>query len=239
MGITGGELLTAQLRAEGVEVVFGLPGIHLMQVLDALHGEPGIRFITTRHEQATTYMADGYARVSGRPGTAMVVPGPGVYNAGAGLATAWACSSPVLLLAGTVEAHSIGKALGLTHEIHDQLEVVRPITKSAERVLSADDIPAAVRRAFATMVDGRQRPVELEFPPDVFKAMTDASIVEPEPVVVHEPDPDLIARAADLLASAREPLVIGGGGVVLGGASAAFTAVAEKLQATAVDTRES
>jgi hypothetical protein len=104
MGRTGGELLTAQLRAEGVEVVFGLPGIHLMRVLDAIHGEPGLDFMTTRHEQATTYMADGYARTTGRPGVALVVPGPGVYNAASGLATAWACSSPVLLLAGHVTA---------------------------------------------------------------------------------------------------------------------------------------
>src|SRR5207302_7732230 len=135
--------------------------------------------------------------------------GPGVYNAGAGLATAWACSSPVLLLAGQIEQHGLGRGLSLTHEIDDQLDVVRPITKSAERVLSANDIPAAVRRAFATMLDGRNRPVEIEFPPDVFKMTTDASVIGPEPVIVHEPDPDLIARAADLLASAREPLVIG------------------------------
>ena len=66
-----------------------------MRLLDALYDESSIRFITTRHEQATTFMADGYARTSGRPGTALVVPGPGVYNAGAGLATAYACSSPV------------------------------------------------------------------------------------------------------------------------------------------------
>src|SRR5206468_10906946 len=203
----------------------GLPGIHLMHVLDALHGERGIRFVTTRHEQATTYMADGYARIGARPGTAMVVPGPGVYNAGAGLATAWACSSPVVLLAGTIDQHGLGAGLSLTHEIDDQLDVVRPITKSARRVLCADDIPAAVRHAFATMLDGRPRPVELEFPPDVFRATTDAEVVPPVPPAVHEPDPELIAAAADLLAAAREPLVIGGGGVVLGDASAVFTAV--------------
>ena len=132
--MNGSELLVAQLKAEGVEVVFGIPGIHLMHVLDALHGEPSIRFITTRHEQATTYMADGYSRVTGRPGVAMVVPGPGVYNAASGLATAWACSSPVLLVAGQIELHGLGLGLGLTHEIHDQLDVVRPITKSAERL---------------------------------------------------------------------------------------------------------
>src|SRR5205807_181806 len=85
---------------------------------------------------------------------------------------------------------------------------------------------------------GRQRPVEIEVPPDVFRASTDVTVLSPEPVVVHEPDPELIARAADLLAAAREPIVIAGGGVVLGDASAAFTAVAEQLQASALDTRE-
>ncbi|HEY8528008.1 MAG TPA: thiamine pyrophosphate-dependent enzyme [Acidimicrobiales bacterium] len=238
MGRTGGELLTAQLRAEGVEVVFGLPGIQLMRFLDALHGEPAIRFVTTRHEQATTFMADGYARVSGRPGTALVVPGPGVYNAGAGLATAYACSSPVLLLAGQIEQHGLGRGLSLTHEIDDQLDVVRPVTKWAHRVLSADDIPAAVRRAFATMLEGRTRPVELEMPPEVFAADTDSEVIPPEPVPVHEPDPELVATAADLLAAADEPLIVAGGGAVLAGATAELTGVAEALQAAVVNTRE-
>src|SRR4051794_14398189 len=166
----GSEVLTGQLVAEGVEVVFGIPGIHLMHVLDAIHDEPGLRFITTRHEQATTYMADGYSRVTGRPGVAMVVPGPGVYNAASGLATAWASSSPVILIAGQIESHGLGKGLGLTHEIHDQLDVVRPITKSAERVERPDDLAAALRRAFATMLDGRTRPVEIEVAPDLFSA---------------------------------------------------------------------
>jgi acetolactate synthase-1/2/3 large subunit len=238
MARNGAEALTAQLRAEGVEVVFGLPGIQLMHVLDALHDEPGIRFITTRHEQATTYMADGYARTSGRPGAALVVPGVGVYNAGAGLATAWACSSPVFLLAGQIEQHGIGQALSLTHEVHDQLDLVRPITKSCERVLAADDLPAAVRRAFAAMLDGRTRPVEVEVPPEVFRAATDAAVLPPEPPAVHEPDPELVERAAALLLAAKEPMLVAGGGVVVGDASAAFTAVAETLQATVVNTRE-
>jgi acetolactate synthase-1/2/3 large subunit len=235
---TGAELLVAQLRAEGIDIVFGLPGIQLMHLLDALHGESSIRFVTTRHEQATTYMADGYARTSGRPGTALVVPGVGVYNAGAGLATAWACSSPVFLLAGQIEQHGIGKGLSLTHEVHDQLELVRPITKSCERVVAADGIAAAVRRAFAAMLDGRTRPVEIEVPPEVLRAPTEAGVVAPAPVAPHGPDPDLVARAAELLANASEPLIVAGGGVVLADASAALTAVAEHLQATVVNTRE-
>lgn len=235
---TGGDLLTAQLRAEGVEVIFGLPGIQLMHVLDSIARDGAIRFITTRHEQATTFMADGYARTSGRAGTALVVPGPGVYNAGAGLATAYACSSPVLLLAGQIEERGLGQKMGLTHEVDDQLEVVRPVTKSAERVLRAEEIPGAIRRAFATMMDGRTRPVEVEVVPEAFRTTATASIVEPVAPTPHEPDPDLVERAADLLASAERPLVIAGGGVVMGDASAAFVDVAERLQAMMVDTRE-
>lgn len=235
---TGGDILTAQLRAEGVEVIVGLPGIQLMHVLDALQRDGGIRFITTRHEQATTFMADGYARTSGRPGTALVVPGPGVYNAGAGMATAYACSSPVMMIAGQIEAHGIGQQMGLTHEIDDQLDVVRPVTKWAQRVMTAEEIPAAVRQAFATMMDGRTRPVEIEVVPEAFKTTATTSLINPVAPEPHQPDPDLIEQAAELLAAAREPMVLAGGGVVLGDAGEPFQAIAELLQATIVDTRE-
>ena len=238
MTITGADALVAQLRAEQVDVIFGLPGIQLMHALDALQRDGAIRFITTRHEQATTYMADGYARSSGRAGAALVVPGPGVYNACAGLATAYACSSPVILLAGQIEQHGLGKGLCLTHEIEDQLDVVRPITKSVERVLDADDIPGAIRRAFATMLDGRTRPVEVEITPEALRATTGATVIDPAPVSVHEPDPDLVSRAATMLATATNPLIVAGGGVVLGNASIELVAVAELLQAAVVDTRE-
>jgi acetolactate synthase-1/2/3 large subunit len=239
MSYTGAQLLAKQLRREGVEVIFGLPGIQLMNFLDALYDErDGIRFITTRHEQATTFMADGYARTSGRPGVALVVPGPGVYNAGAGLATAYATSSPVLLLAGTIEAHGFGKGLGLTHEIDDQLDVVRPATKLARRVMDAGEVVGAVREAFAAMTSGRPRPVELEFPPDLFVASADDGLLDPAAPSLTAPDPELVAKAAKLLAGARHPVVLAGGGVPLGGASAAFADVATFLQAAVVNTRE-
>src|SRR3954462_9046212 len=168
MAFSGGEALAEQLRAEGVDVVFGLPGDQLMAALDALYDVPEIRYIVTRHEQATTYMADAYARTSGRLGVAMVVPGVGVYNAGAGLATAYACSSPVLLLAGQVNRHGIGNDLGLLHDVHDQLDLVRPITKWAERITDAGGIAAGVHEAFVQMNSGRPRPTEIEIPPEAF-----------------------------------------------------------------------
>ncbi len=238
MGITGGRLLADTLVAQGVTQIFGLPGDQLMHALDGLHARPEIRWVTTRHEQATTYMADGYARTSGRTGVSMVVPGVGVYNAAAGLATAWACSSPVVQIAGQVNRDGIGKTLGLLHEVHDQLEIVRPVTKWRERVLRADDIPAGVREAFRQARSGRTRPAHIEIPPEAFAEETDALPLDAAPVEPVTPDPDAVRRAAEQLASAQRPLILAGGGVSLSGAREELTQVAELLQAGVVVTRE-
>ena len=145
--MTGGEALVKSLYREGVRVVFGLPGVQLYGVMAALREEPGIRFITTRHEQATSYMADGYARAGGSFGTALVVPGPGLLNASAGLSTAYAASSPVLMIAGQIPKAKIGKDIGLLHEVNDQLDAIAPVTKWRRRVLEVAEIPRAVREA--------------------------------------------------------------------------------------------
>lgn len=235
---TGGEVLARALVAEGVDTIFGLPGDQLMAALDAFVDTPELRYIVTRHEQATTYMADGYARTSGCPGVAMVVPGVGVYNAAAGLATAYACSSQVLLVAGQVNRHGIGRDLGLLHDVHDQLDLVRPITKWARRVPYASGIAAGVRDAFTHMRTGRPRPVEIEIPPEAFAERTDAGPFPSTPVARLAADPELLARVDDALACARTPLIVAGGGVVLGDAADELRDVAELLQAPVVTTRE-
>ena len=127
--MTGGEALVRSLYNEGVRVVFGLPGVQLYGVMAALRAEPRIRFITTRHEQATSFMADGYARAGGGFGTALVVPGPGLLNAMSGLSTAYSASSPVLIISGQIPRASIGKDIGLLHEVNDQLDCIAPVTK--------------------------------------------------------------------------------------------------------------
>ena len=236
--MTGGQAVVRQLRREGVEAVFGLPGDQTMHALDAFYDVPEIRFVTTRHEQGTTYMADGYARAGGRPGTAFVVPGVGVYNAAAGLATAYACSSPVLLLAGQVNRDGIGRDLGLLHDVHDQLEIIRPITKHAERVLDPTRIPGAIHDAFRAMATGRPRPVEVEIPPETLAESAAIELVDAEPVPAVGGDPELVRAAATMLLTAGSPLLVAGGGVNLGGASAELVAVAEQLQAPVVTTRE-
>ncbi len=169
----------------------------------------------------------------------MVVPGVGVYNAAAGLATAYACSSPVLLIAGQVNRDGIGRDLGLLHDVHDQLAVVRPVTKWAARAMYAADIAPMVHDAFVRMVSGRPRPVEIEIPPEAFtEDTTSAGPLAPERPRPTVPDEDAVERAARLLSSATSPLMVAGGGVVLGDASVAFVALAERLQAPVITTRE-
>ena len=110
--MTGAQALVRSLAMEGVEAVFAVPGVQIMDVFDALESEPGIRLVTVRNEQATAYMGDGYARATGKVGVALVVPGPGALNAAAGLGTAYATSSPVLLISGQVESYNLGKDRG-------------------------------------------------------------------------------------------------------------------------------
>ena len=236
--MTGGQAFVAQLAREGVTHVFGLPGDQTMHALDAFYDEPSIQFVTTRHEQGTTYLADGYARGGGRPGVAFVVPGVGVYNAGAGLATAYAASSPVVLVAGQVNRDGIGKHLGLLHEIDDQLDLVRPVTAWQRRALTAAEIPATVHEAFVRVQQGRRRPVEVEMPPEAFSEDADIALCEPAESIRIGADPEQVARAADALANAARPVVWAGGGVVLGDASAELTEVADFLQAAVVTTRQ-
>ena len=162
--MTGGQALVASLHREGVRVVFGLPGVQLYGAMAALREEPRIRFVATRHEQATTYMADGYARAGGDIGVALVVPGPGLLNASAGLSTAYSASSPVLLIAGQVPKGKIGQDVGLLHEVNDQLDAIAPVTKWRTRVLEIAEIPAAVREAARQLRTGRPRPVVARHP---------------------------------------------------------------------------
>ena len=166
--MTGGQALARSLYREGVRVMFGLPGVQMYGIMAALREEPGIRFIVTRHEQATGYMADGYARAGGEGGfgTALVVPGPGLLNASAALSTAYSASSPVLMVSGQVQRDFIGSDVGMLHEVNDQLEAIKPITKFQRRVLQIGDIPRAVHDAVLAMKTGRPRPVEIEIPPE-------------------------------------------------------------------------
>src|SRR5216110_3616094 len=177
--MTGGEALVKTLRREGTRVVFGLPGVQLYGVMAALREEKAVRFIATRHEQAIGYMADGYARAGGGYGVGLVVPGPGLLNTTAGLSTAYAASSPVLMISGQVPRASIGKDVGVLHEVNDQLDAIAPITKWRKRVLEVGEVARAAHDAVEQLRTGRPRPVELEMPPDTMEEEGEVELVEP------------------------------------------------------------
>ena len=236
--VNGAESLVQSLVAHGVDTVFGLPGVQIMPIFDALHGHPEVRVVTVRHEQAAAYMADGYARASGKPGVALVVPGPGALNAAGALGTAYSASSPVLLISGQIGTGDLGRRRGVLHEVDDQLDVFGPITKWRHRVMQADGIPGAVRRAFHELCTGRPRPVELELPPDVLAAPAPAAHDAPAPSTPPVPSDEAVADAAQLLSKALRVLIWAGGGAVRSHAGDELAAVAELLGAPVVTTPE-
>jgi len=223
------------LVAQGVDVVFGLPGVQLDWLFDALYqARDAITVYHTRHEQAVSYMADGYARTTGRVGVCLVVPGPGLLNAMAGLATAYACSSPVLCVTGQIPSHQIGAGRGLLHEIKEQLQAVRSVTKWVARAATPEEVPRVVREAFRQLQSGHVRPVAVEIPPDVLQASADIAPLDRVEVEREAGDPELIERAAQVVGAAARPIVFAGGGVLRAGAWEPLQRVAEALQAPVI-----
>ncbi|MDP9472766.1 MAG: thiamine pyrophosphate-binding protein [Chloroflexota bacterium] len=238
--MTGGQALVAALRGEGVETIFGLPGVQLDGAFDALYDaqERGeLRVIHTRHEQATAYMADGFARTTGRVGVCLVVPGPGLLNATAALSTAYACNSPVLCVTGQIQSDLIEFGRGMLHEIPNQLEMVRSVVKHSARAVTPEAIPSLVQEAFRHLHTGRTRPVEIEVPPDTLFAEAEVGLVPAAaPRDQFAGDPDLLEQAAKRLGEAKQPLIYAGGGIHGAEAWDELLALAELLQAPVVVT---
>ncbi|MGX1584994.1 thiamine pyrophosphate-dependent enzyme [Microbacterium sp. PF5] len=229
---TGGDLLADSLINQGVSRIFGIPGVQLDAAADALHARTDqVDFICARNEQATTYMADGYARSTGDVGVAMVVPGPGVLNALSGVATGYSANSPMLLIAGQIDSQAIGRGLGALHEIPDQTGILQRLTKWTGTARSADEIPGLVREAFTQLRSGRPRPVALEVPPDVLAATSRAVAAERVADAPLVPEEQQIRDAAARLLAAKRPMIVVGGGVLAANASVALQALAEALEA--------
>ncbi|MGE0715008.1 MAG: thiamine pyrophosphate-dependent enzyme [Alphaproteobacteria bacterium] len=235
--MTGGQALVGALQQNGVETVFGLPGVQLDWLFNAFHDRKNqIRVMHTRHEQAVGYMAFGYAQATGGVGAYAVVPGPGVLNTTAALATAYACNSKVLCLTGQIHSPFIGRGVGQLHELPDQLGILERLTKWAARANHPTEVATLAREAFRQMGSGRPRPVALEVPPDVLQMETEVDLgaagVPDDPPA---PDPDAVARAAKLLGEAERPLIFVGSGAW--DASAELLALAEMLQAPVICSR--
>src|SRR5438132_5466962 len=229
--MTGGGALVEMLRRHGVETIFALPGVQNDALFVALYdaGE-ALRVIHTRHEQGAAYMAFGYARASGKVGTYAVVPGPGLLNTTAALSTAYASNAPVLCISGQVPSDLIGRGFGLLHEIPDQLGILQTLTKWAARINHPTETGKLVNEAFRQLRDGRPRPVGLEMPLDVMALETEVALPPAEGLLAAAmPDPELIDKAAALLADARKPLLFVGAGAVA--AAGEVLAIAEMLEA--------
>ncbi|HJM89750.1 MAG TPA: thiamine pyrophosphate-binding protein [Dehalococcoidia bacterium] len=235
--MTGGQALVQSLKIEGISTIFGLPGIQLDFAVDALWEErESIDVVHTRHEQATAYMADGFARTTGEIGTCLVVPGPGLLNAAAGLSTAYACSSPVLCVSGSIQSDAIGAGRGVLHEINDQLETIASVCKHVERAMTPEEIPAMVHRAARELQTGRPRPVEIEVPPDILERVADVTLLEPEAFSRDQGDTDELERVAEVLGKAERPLIVSGGGVLSSGAWDELRELASMLEAPVIMT---
>jgi acetolactate synthase I/II/III large subunit len=225
------DLLVRRLHEHGVRDVFGYPGGQLTPVYDALYRNRTIRHYLARHEQAAAFMADGYARASGRPGVCLAVCGPGVFNAATPLATAFTDSTPVLLISGQIPRAGRGLRSGYYHE-NEQLRVCETLTKHRVRVEEAERIVAAVDEAWLALTVGRPGPVLLEVPLDVLRAEIMAgdspSLPSPSP---QRPPFEKVEALAHLIAGWQRPLLLAGGGVVAANAELPLREVAERLGA--------
>ena len=232
--MTGGGALVEMLTRHGVDTLFALPGVQNDALFVALYdASEAIRVIHTRHEQAAAYMALGYARATGRPGAFAVVPGPGLLNTTAALATAYATNAPVLCISGQIPSDLIGRGFGLLHEIPDQLAILKGLTKWAARIGHPTEAGTLVNEAFRQLAEGRPRPVALEMPLDIMALNTAVDLPEPGAAPVPPaPDQEAVDKAAALLSAAKSPLIYVGSGAMAAGAE--ILALAERLQAPVV-----
>ncbi len=229
--MSGGDAVIGALLAHGIKTIYCLPGIQNDHLFNAMFDVgDALNVVHARHEQGAAYMALGAALATGKPQVFSVVPGPGFLNAATALATAYSTGAPVLALIGQIPSKFIGKGHGLLHEIPDQLNILKTLTKWAERIEAPQDAPAKVHEAFRQLGTGRPRPVGLEIAPDILQARADIDPEPPRPAETKsELDEDAIEQAAKLLANAERPLIFVGGGAM--DASAEVRALAERLGA--------
>jgi acetolactate synthase-1/2/3 large subunit len=225
---TGAQLLWEALVREGVEVVFGYPGGAIMPAYDAMPQYP-IRHVLVRHEQGAAHMADGYARATGKVGVAIATSGPGATNLVTGIATAMLDSSPVVFITGQVAAAGLGT--DAFQEI-DTTGITLPITKHNYLVTRAEDILATVREAFEVAHSGRPGPVLIDITKDAQQAVVD--LAQPPRPRHRRVDRQRMAegsdfdRAAELITSAKRPVILAGQGVIMAGATRALIELAER-----------
>ena len=225
-----GEALVDLLEQYGVDTVFGIPGVHTLTLYRGLE-RSAIRHVQPRNEQGAGFMADGYARISGRPGVCFLISGPGVTNAVTAMGQAFADSVPMLVISSDTASASQGLGQGRLHEVTDLIAVTKPVTAFSARATHVEQVPELLARAFSLFSAARPRPVHISIPIDVLHEPVDARW-RPRPLPARPyPDPADVARAAALLDEAERPVIVAGGGAI---AASDLTSLAEQLAAPAL-----
>jgi len=211
---TCGEVLVEMLEAYGIDTIFGIPGVHTVELYRGLPNT-GIRHITPRHEQGAGFMADGYARACGRPAGCFIISGPGMTNIVTAMGQAYSDSIPMLVISSVNSSHELGLGEGRLHELPNQRALVSGVSVFSHSVMRASELPSVLARAFAVFDSARPGPVHIELPLDVITAPGD-EMRRPPHRAFNRPAPDLeaVATAAKLLRGAKNPFVVLGGGTV-------------------------
>jgi acetolactate synthase I/II/III large subunit len=229
---TCGEVLVEMLAAQGIDTVFGIPGVHTVELYRGLPNS-GLTHITPRHEQGAGFMADGYARACGRPAACFIITGPGMTNIATALGQAYGDSVPILVISSVNHSNELGLGEGRLHELPSQRGLTAGLTAFSHTLMRPDELPDVLARAFAVFRSARPRPVHIELPLDVITANADH--VHPRRFSSPgrpAPDARSIGEAAALLRQARRPLVLLGGGAMDAGAQARL--LVERLGAPTV-----
>ena len=232
MNNIGQELITA-LSAQGVDVIFGIPGVHTIELYRGLQGA-SIRHVTPRHEQGAGFMADGYARVSGRPGVAFVITGPGFTNTLTAMGQARADSIPIIVVSSENPLNQLRQGKGLLHELPDQHGLASLIAVDAFQIKSAEDLNPAIEKIFETFASKRPGPVHIEIPLDVTPKPFDVLKGQDQTALKPRPDTSLITKAVETLKGSKTPVIIAGGGAK--NSSQSIKILAEQCDAPLVQT---
>ena len=226
---TCGEYLVRLLEAYGVELIFGIPGVHTVELYRGLPATK-IRHITPRHEQGAGFMADGYARVTGKPGVCFIVTGPGMTNISTAMGQAFSDSVPMLVISAVNARATLGMGQGRLHELPSQRGLTAGVAVFSHTLLDAAQLPDVLAKAFAVFTSQRPGPVHIEIPLDVIVAKVDDKTAVAWSLPSRTAgDPARIAQAVALLQKAKRPLIIAGGGAA--DAAAEIRAIAERLDA--------
>ena len=232
---TLGTYLAELLESYGVDTIFGIPGVHTVELYRGLP-RTKIRHVTPRHEQGAGFMADGYARATGKPGVCLVITGPGMTNIATAMAQAYADSVPMLVISAVNGLGKMGSGSGYLHELKDQRRLAEGVSAFSHTVFTKADLDQAMARAFALFASGRPRPVHIEIPTDIITLACDDVGVPQAAALPLRPAPrrEALIQASDLLSRAQRPLLLVGGGAVE--AASQIRALAETLDAPVVMT---